>query len=325
MSGDLEFGWAGPGDLDEVEAFHVRHFGADSIQALPGRVRWLYFDNPLGLHLAVCRDGGELVACCGHLPQPVAVAGTTVTAGFGIDFMVAPSHRRRGIGRRFLDLRTERFPLSLSTGQSPAMLALYRASGAVELGPLFVGLRRRRPPLAGSPRDLAKGWALWAAGLAARGCAPAAGVRTVDAPEAAALAGGSERAAWFRWRYGGPVYADHGFLTDGAAAAVWREQAGIRTVVGLAGAPAARAGLLAAAARRPGAAWTRVPAAGDALRADLRRAGYLVRPLDAVLVALTRDAALQEALRPGALDLDGGAADTDLLRRPPVSGPARGA
>ncbi len=220
MNQGLEFGWAGPGDLAELEAFHAEHFGADSVQALPGRVRWLYFDHPLGLHVAVCRDGGRLVASCGHLAQVVPVAGAPVTAGFGIDFMVAPSHRRRGIGKRFLEMRLERFPLSLSTGQSAEMRALYAACGGVELGPLFLGLHRRRPPGRGGAKALALGWAVWAAGVGGRRVGAVPGLREVPCAEAAELAAcGGDGGDWLRWRFGGPVYADHVCLACGGR--VW--------------------------------------------------------------------------------------------------------
>ena len=318
MSLDLRFGWAEPGDLAEVEAFHASRFGPGSVQAVPGRVAWLYFANPLGLHMATCRDGARLVATCGHLPQVVSVDGETVLAGFGIDFMVDPEYRRCGIGRRFLAMRLERFRLSLSTGQSPAMRALYDRAGGVVLGPIVQGVHRRRPPTSGGPKDLAKGWAAWVAGLG--GVRPrqvAESANWVEVAYRAAFAARDERAgAWLRWRCDGPVYGDHRALRFGHGAAAVRREGDLQIVTALAAAPRERAALLAAVAHHEGVAETRASGAGRAFTHDLRRAGYLVRPTAAVVVAATLDDDLRRRLVPGALDLDAAAGDADLLRRP---------
>ncbi len=318
MSGELTFGWATPGDLAAVEEFHARCFGPDSFQALPGRVKWLYFTNPLGLHVALCRDGERIVAACGHLPQPVRVGGELLVAGFGIDFMVDSDHRRRGIGRRFLAMRRERFRLSLSTGQSPAMRSLYAEEGGVELGPVFTGIHRHRPPLLARPRAYAKGWAAFLAGRA--GARPEAQARSGSWAEAASrmamIRGDDAAGMWLRWRCDGPVYDDHEpVLVDGDVAVV--RHAGHRCITTtLAAKPRRRVPLLAALAGRGTALETVVTGAGEDLHADLVKAGFLVRPTDAVLMGMTMDDELRRRLRPDAVEIDAAAGDADLLRRP---------
>jgi len=312
VSTDLEFSWAEPEDLLDLEAFQTACYDAGAWQRTPGRARWMYFDHPLGLHVALCRAAGRLVAACGHLPQPVEVDGRRVTAGFGVDFMVAPDHRRRGIGRRFLEMRLERFDLGLSTGQSPGMFALYRSAGATDLGPLRTAVFRRRPARGGPPRRALRDTVLWLCGLAAGG-APRDDLADTAADEPDATADGELR-AWLRWRYGGPVYADYRAWSRGRTTARGRETEGLRIVTGARGQD--RAGLLAALARSGPAVETRVVFAGTALADDLQQAGYRLGTAGSRLVAVTRDRELAGRLRPGGLEITADAADADLLRHP---------
>ena len=57
MTGELKYSWAGPDDLAEVQAFTAEAFGPDSFQASAARVQWLYFANPLGIHVANLTSG----------------------------------------------------------------------------------------------------------------------------------------------------------------------------------------------------------------------------------------------------------------------------
>lgn len=223
--------WAGPADLAAAEAFVARWFGPDSVQAAPGRFAWLCAAPGEGPQVALAREDDTLIAVCCHLPARLAVAGgDDVAAAYGVDFLVAPDRRGRGLGERMLALRLERFAASVSTGQSPAMSALYRKAGGAVAARFFSALAVRRPRPAGGPKELARDAAAWALGwrrlgargAAAAGAAPAAR-RELDAEAAAALlgalperlapgeAGPRTDAARLRWRYAGPVYRDYRF------------------------------------------------------------------------------------------------------------------
>lgn len=305
MATDLEFDWAVPEDLAEVEAFQAEVYGPDALQSAPGRTRWMYFDHPHGLHLALCRADGRIVAVCGHMPQTVDLDGRQLTAGFGVDFMVAGEYRRRGIGRRFLEMRLERFELSLSTGQTPGMLALYRSVGALDLGPLRQAVFRRRPSLGSSPRRALRDATLWLRGLAA------GGVSQDGVEETSGAAGDDD---WLAWRYGGAVYGDYCCWRRDGAVAYGREDGVMRVVTRAAGTD--RTALLAALARRGPVTETKFDFTGDDLAADLERAGFRLGLIEARLIALTADDELRGRLRPGALELYIDAADADLLRHP---------
>ncbi|MCP4570872.1 MAG: GNAT family N-acetyltransferase [bacterium] len=311
MATELVFSWAVPEDLAALESFQAAAYGADSVQTIPGRTRWMYFAHPLGLHVALCRQDGRIVGACGHLPQIVDLDGRRIEAAFGVDFMVDDGHRRRGIGRRFLEMRLERFALSLSTGQSPGMLALYRSAGAVDMGSLGVATFRRRPSVDGPPRKSLRDAVLWLHGLAS------GGVRQdgllAESP-AAAIDAGDEPGDWLRWRYNGPVYGDYAAWRLGDASAYGRK-AGEKRLVTRAVGPK-RAELLATLARTGPARETSVLFAGDALRTDLRRAGYHLGATTARIMAVTLDPSLAARLRPGRLELTAEAADADLLRSP---------
>ena len=237
--------WAGPADLAAAEAFVARWFGPGSVQAAAGRFAWLCAAPGDGPQVALAREDETLIAVCCHLPVRLAGAGGgDVAAAYGLDFLVAPDRRGKGLGERVLALRLERFAASVSTGQSPAMSALYRKAGAAVAARFFSALAVRRLRPAGGPKALARDAVAWALGwrrLGARGAAARAGGaaagsaapaaagaalaarREIDAEAAAALlgalpdrltpgeAGPRTDAARLRWRYAGPVYHDYRF------------------------------------------------------------------------------------------------------------------
>ncbi len=316
MATDLQFRWAEPDDLPALEAFLARTYGADAVQCVPGRCRWLYFDNPLGLHVTICEDGGEIVGACGHLPKPISLGEGTVIAGFGIDFMVATSHRRRGIGRRFLDMRLERFDLSLSTGQSPGMAALYRACGGVELGSVQEAMYRRALPRPGSPRRMVRDVVLWLRSHSAT-AAPAGGVTATGAAPGD-CSDDDTPCAWSRWRYGGDLYGGYHRWSAGDAQVIGRTDGRLLRLVEAQGVD--RSALLAAVAHESTADEIHMVMAGNDLADDLRAAGFRVAPTAARVVALSRHRNLTDLLHrrrdAGGIEITAGAADADLLRLP---------
>jgi GNAT superfamily N-acetyltransferase len=322
MESNLAFDWAVPGDLPELEAFVARHYGPDSIQAQADRVRWLFFDNPRGLHVTVCRSAGEIVACCGHLPEVVVLGGQKYLAGFGVDFMVAPAMRRQGIGRQFLDMRLEKFDLSLSMGQSSAMGALYRDFGAKDLGPLFLGEQRRKPPFRGGPRFLAKGWLTWARGLAATRDDGHTRCRTVSFAaffSAMAGLGGVDNLDWLRWRFQDTPYRDYrpGLLESGGSVCggfFYRPDRGGLMLVELSLSSADRRHSLAAIVRSLPSPVTRFLFAGTVLSRSVQAAGFRTRPYGARLLGIARNRDLAGQLAIGAIDLTCATADADLIR-----------
>ena len=320
ISGTPTCRWATPEDLPHLEVFWRTQFGHDSIQALPGRCLWLFADQPRGLQVALAEVDGEVVAACGHLVMTLNLPDVGPReAAFGIDFMISPAYRRRGLGSRILDLRLERFPLVLSTGQSPAMAALYRGRGAVDLGQLRLARSRHRPSLSGSPRAILRDLATSLAGRRRRGgrCRrERLGAQPIW--DLAADFPGADP-DWLAWRFAGPVYADHEFwrleANGGTGLLVSRRDASGEFLLHLE--PAApRAELLAAAAATSPAPALSALVAGDRLVRDFAAAGFLIRPRDAHLIGMTQRAELVRVLLPGNVDLFASAADVDLLRRP---------
>jgi GNAT superfamily N-acetyltransferase len=301
--------------LPRLEAFWRTQFGGGSIQALPGRCAWLFANQPRGLQVALAEADGEVVAACGHLVMALDLPEVGPRdAAFGIDFMISPAYRRRGLGSRILDLRLDRFPLVLSTGQSPAMAALYRERGAVNLGQFRLARSRHRPSLSGPPRAILRDLVTSLVGLRRRrircrrerlGAQPAWDLAV--APD------------WLAWRFAGPVYSDHDFwrleANTAAGLLVSRREAGAEVLLHLES-TAPRAKLLAAAAATSPAPALNALIVGDRLARDFAAAGFLVRPWDAHLIGMTQHTDLARVLLAGNVDLFASAADADLLRRP---------
>ncbi len=307
--------WATTADLPRIEAFWRAQYGDGSIQALPGRCTWLFAGQPHGLLVALAEAEGEVVAACGHLVMTVDLPGVgPQDAAFGVDFMIAPAYRRRGLGSRILDLRLERFPLVLSTGQSPAMSALYRERGAVDLGQFKLARSRHRPSLSGSPRAILRDLATSLASR--RRWRLRCNRERLDAPPSHELAGEPD---WLAWRFAGPIYDDHVFWrleANGVAGLLVSRREPAAEILLHVESTAPRSQLLAAAAATSPAPALTALFAGDRLARDFASAGFLVRAWGAHLVGMTRRTDLGRLLLPGHVDLFAGAADADLLRRP---------
>ncbi len=327
----LEYGWATADDLEAVEHFLRRHYGEGAVQSVPGRFRWLCAGHPAGLHVTLCRDAGRIVATCCHQAVPLFCAGRPVEAGYGFDFLVAADHRRRGIGRRFLDLRLERFAVSLSSGQSSEMAGLYRSRGALLLASFQRALFVRRLTGGGGLKNLLRGACAGALRLARRrvagdreeiGLAAAGALLTELEPVPAKNETGRiPRADYLDWRYGGPVYRDHRYwLLETAGGSrgllVTRLEPGREVLVDLCCAPDQRRDLLRLAGDTSSAPELAALTAGRPLADALRAAGWLVRPADQRLVALTADPALTDELARCAWTSFAGDSDADLLRQP---------
>ncbi|MFT3944730.1 MAG: GNAT family N-acetyltransferase [Ancrocorticia sp.] len=90
------------------------------------------------LAVVVARDGGEVVGLA-------RVVGDGLTIAYVQDILVAPTHRRRGIGRElftrvlepFADVRQK----VLMTDGEPAQRAFYKAMGFIEVRDLSYPIR----------------------------------------------------------------------------------------------------------------------------------------------------------------------------------------
>ena len=318
MNPNLHFSWAEPADQVEFQKFNEQNYGPGSIQADAERCRWLYFDNPLGLHISLCRVDGKIVAVCGHLPQMVQIGHELVMTGFGIDFMVSNKWRRQGIGRHFLEMRLDRFAMSLSFGQSMEMGALYQSLGGLNLGRIRMGIFRKRPSLSVNLKKTLRDGLAWTHGLRGPEIPGETEVVPIKIDQAV---GFNSQADWFKWRYDGPVYRDYlcqRFRSGNGPTgfAVCREENGRNIIVELQVPSTDRALLLATCARKTPHSESRFLFAGDRLMDDCRQAGFLVRPHDAFLIAMTSHSHLRTLLKPGALDFTSGAGDADLIRHP---------
>ena len=123
---------------------------------------------------------------------------------------------------------------------------------------------------------------------------------------------------WFRWRYDGPVYRDYRcwrLQTAGAepAVLVTRHESGREHLVDVVATRSLLPRLLRAAVATSNARQVTALVAGRPLVDGLARAGFLVRPQDSHLVALTP---LKMAVDPSRLVFLAGISDADLIRIP---------
>lgn len=338
---EFEYKWADPSDAAESDAirrFVLAHFGAESIQAGDGRLEWIARDHPGGAHTAVCYRADRLAAVCFHLACGVRLGDEVRSAAFGLDLLVAPEARRQGVGTALLGQRIARFGLSLSTGQSAEMGKVYRHDERFRvLARWRRGVYQRRLPRRGAWRARLRDTLAW---LLARSRPTVRGVRRpLDLAGACALleelpgrlgngeAGLELDSPYLRWRYGGPVYADHVFARlEGAGGArgllVTRREGDTELLVELVCAADHRVELLRLAGRTTPGDRMVAAVAGMPLERALGSAGFLVRPLDAEVVAASDDLALLGRVESLDWVSFAGDSDTDLIR-PPAAPRAR--
>ncbi len=104
--------------------------------ALPGRMRWLYEDDPGGGATTVlCRDdgSGEVIGCGSYFRRAAWVGGRSVRAGVLCDFAVDPAHRVGGAAiqiQRSLLERARAGGLELLVGHpNPKALPVFKRVG----------------------------------------------------------------------------------------------------------------------------------------------------------------------------------------------------
>jgi GNAT superfamily N-acetyltransferase len=330
----FRYGWAAPQDADALLDFLAEGFGERSFQASAARFRWLFEEHPLGFHIGVCRDGETIAGIRCHIPCTVVASGRQYRAAYGMDLIVAPPYRRKGVASGLLDLSPSRFEALVSTGQSPGMARVYERRGVAACASMYEARHVRRPVLSLRPRALARdvvAW-LWRGLTAPRPLGRAQEIPVAAAAEALGLRNPAERYApdeagslrlpdLVRWRYAGGVYSGYRAHSvqgpgEGEAVVVTRQDGSETLIVDLFAAHGRQGrAALAVAAASPGPV-TRALVFGDRPAGELRRAGFLVLRRDGSLRVTAGDADVQSDLSRRPWRLFAGESDLDLMREP---------
>jgi len=92
------------------------------------RIIWRLFENPENpkdsYPLLLIWQGKKIVAQTGWLPFRLFFAGKIIEACWGIDLLVLPEHRRRGLAELFAKKRASMYPVWLSSGLTEASFKL---------------------------------------------------------------------------------------------------------------------------------------------------------------------------------------------------------
>lgn len=327
---ELIFRWAEPEDVFRIKEFIADNFGADSIQAAPGRFEALFLEHPLGFHIALCVSGDEIAGIRCYLPARLRSGKKIYSAAFPIDLMVNPRYRRRGISRRFLDMAQDRFQLTVSSGQSPAQAAMYKKSGAAVVAVYRIGYLIRRPALQSTIRATLRDGLAWSRWYGKRRLS--ATMKDLAEFNEADLAnltvrgladdevGNAVDHGIFRWRYTGSFYNDckTGLIEcENERGLVVYKHTGAETKILDIFCRAEATGLLikAVAACLPGRRLT-VKFAGTRLASRFSEAGFLVRPMDARVTVYSTNRTLQTQVSNRQWVIFAGDSDTELLDFP---------
>ena len=214
-------------DIEPAERFLREH----TDQRGPGEAGWFawqYAANPDGFDVRVCRHGVSLAGVSGFIPCRLEVDGVVRTGAFSTNTLVAPAHRRQGLGRALHEARLRDYDWALSSGQSAANRRLYERIGFVVCGDYRrVFVQTTRPTLRLRSQMLREwcSWLFWLFGTrrsARDGAASRVEVESQAPPEDPALYGSRFESAvvgprWNRdhvvWRYEQHPYFGYRFAS----------------------------------------------------------------------------------------------------------------
>ncbi|MGQ9367181.1 GNAT family N-acetyltransferase [Azospirillum sp. A39] len=141
-----------PQDRPELEAFHRQFFGAGSLQADPAWFRWVYDEVPHpdaeGPQLWLCRRKDAIVGQQSGIPFRLKVGDAMARASWGIDLMVAPEWRLRGVGPALTETHANTSAVTVSLGMTDPAYKSYIRSGWCDLGSMPTFLRVLDAPAA---------------------------------------------------------------------------------------------------------------------------------------------------------------------------------
>lgn len=138
-----------PGQRDELREFQSAHFGSGSRQTDHRLFDWLYERNPhrdrTGPALWLCRRDGAIVGQQGAIPVALKIGDRDHIGAWGIDLMVHPQWRLKGVGPALLAAYQESSKLCLGLGLSAASHSAFRRQGWFDMGKLAVFVRPLDP------------------------------------------------------------------------------------------------------------------------------------------------------------------------------------
>ena len=133
-------------DADDLLEFQLRMFQPGSRQVDAGRAAWLYDDNPYRTDrqtrdVWVCRREGKVVGQQAQIPFDLRVGDQVRRAAWGIDLMVDPAWRLKGVGPGLLSTLRGAHPIVLGLNLSEKGYSTVIRDGWSDLGIVPVYLR----------------------------------------------------------------------------------------------------------------------------------------------------------------------------------------
>jgi GNAT superfamily N-acetyltransferase len=112
-----------PDDTDDLAEFQLRMFGPGTRQVDPDRAAWLFDQNPYRTDPAtrdlwICRRDGTIVGQQAEIPFDIRIGDRTLRTAWGVDLMVDPKWRVKGVGPALVQTIREANPLILGLNMS---------------------------------------------------------------------------------------------------------------------------------------------------------------------------------------------------------------
>ena len=133
------------GDLADLRAFQARMYGADSRLLDPARIDWLFARNPFrpddGPAIWICRRGGKVVGTEAGIPFDLIVGEDHYRGSWGVELMVDPEWRGRGLGPSLSEAHRQSCHVAGSLSVSDAAHRSLLRRRAADLGEVPTYLR----------------------------------------------------------------------------------------------------------------------------------------------------------------------------------------
>lgn len=168
-----------PGDRELLREFQKVHFGELSRQRDDAFFHWLFERNPHrdpeGSALWLCKRDGRIVGQQGAIPTVLKVGEREYRASWGIDLMVDPEWRLKGVAPALSTAYQHSTDIALGMGLSEAAHRTFLRRGWIDMGKLPFFVRALDPQACARATRLSNGLAKRLPGFLVSGSARVAG------------------------------------------------------------------------------------------------------------------------------------------------------
>lgn len=135
-------------DAKKLELFFKKAYGEMARYKYPERWEWLFLRNPWQdpkeLQIYVAEKNGMIVGHAAAFIVPCTINNNTVQLSWGIDSIVLPEYRGRGVAKALQDMKKKRSTIDASFSMSPVIRNVKKKLGLISGPPAYLFIKYLR-------------------------------------------------------------------------------------------------------------------------------------------------------------------------------------